>query len=260
MPPREILASDLFQACRTLFGDEASYSSRFLGQSLQMSGLKAAYRKRARETHPDLARSLEVDSCVLEERFKEVQSAFERLRFYVENPARFRLVEAGPGTAPTSARREGAPARGAARKRQAPPRDCVHAGPLPAGPLPFGRFLFYSGAISHRTLIEALVWQKGQRPPLGAIARQWGWLSREDILGILRKRVPGERFGECAVRQGFIDGDQLRRLTGWQRVLQPRLGAFFAAQGILTAAEVDGLAKAHRLHNWKVRRGAKGNP
>jgi hypothetical protein len=254
----EIRASDLFDACRVLFGGEARITSLLLNRSLEMSGLRAAYRKRARETHPDLARSLNVESGLLEERFKEVQSAFEQLRRYLEDPSRFRLVAGAPAREAPPAGRT-APRTGPVRKA-GPVRDHVHRGPLPKGPLLFGRFLFYAGAISYRTLIEALVWQKRQRPKVGTIACQWGWLTGEDVLGILKVRNSGERFGECAVRRGYLDGRQLRLLMGRQNMLQPRLGAFFVAKGILSAGQVDRLERAQRQHNRTFRRAENRRP
>jgi hypothetical protein len=252
----EIRASDLFKACHVLFGKQPGFSTQFLNQSLQMSGLKAAYRKRARETHPDLARSLDVESHVLEEQFKQVQSAFEQLRLYLENPSRYRVIGGDRKPPASSVTTETVSKRRRAAYRTESPEDPVHAGPIPASPLLFGRYLYYAGAISYRTLIDALVWQKRERPLIGKIALQWGWLNGEDILGILKLRTSGERFGECAVRRGFIDSGQLRLLVVRQKMLQPRLGDFFVAKGILTARQVARLEKAHRLHNWECRRTA----
>ncbi|NPU84480.1 MAG: J domain-containing protein [Syntrophaceae bacterium] len=260
MQKSEIHASDLFEACHVLFGKQTDVSVQFLNNYLQLSGLKAAYRKRARETHPDLALSLAVESHVLEEQFKQVQSAFERLRLYLENPSRFRLVEGIPRKAPVSASKGDAPIKRRAARKRDPVHDHVHTGPVPGGKLLFGRYLYYSGVISHRILVDAVVWQKKQRPLLGMIACKWGWLTREDVIVILKRCRPGERFGECAVRLGYLDGKQLRRLTVWQNLLQPRFGDFFVSKGILTAGQIDRLAKDHRLHNWTFRRTARKRP
>jgi hypothetical protein len=250
----EIHTSDLFDACHVLFGKQTDVSVQFLNNYLKLSGLKAAYRKRARETHPDRALLLAVESDILEEQFKQVQSAFERLRLYLENPSRFRLIEGNPGRASASASRENGPIKRKAAWKRDPLRDHVHTGPIPGGKLLLGRYLYYAGVISHRILVDAVVWQKRQRPPLGMIACQWGLLAREDILVILKRCIPGERFGECAVRLGYMDDKQLRRLTAWQKLLQPRFGDFFVSRGILTAGQIDRLEKDHWQHNWNCRR------
>jgi hypothetical protein len=44
--------SELYHACRILFGTELQCSPEFLDY-LQISGVKSAFRRRAMETHPD---------------------------------------------------------------------------------------------------------------------------------------------------------------------------------------------------------------
>ncbi len=62
--------------------------------------------------------------------------------------------------------------------------------------------LFYSGLVSWKTYIKALIWQRRQRPLIGQIALHWGLLTLPDIRDILAARRLGEKFGESAVRQG----------------------------------------------------------
>ena len=42
-------------------------------------------------------------------------------------------------------------------------------------------FAYYQEKISYQDLIDALVWQRRQRPVLGAIASKWGWLSEQQV-------------------------------------------------------------------------------
>ena len=53
----ELCASQLFNACNVLFGPNAGVTVDFI-RYLQMSGLKAVYRKKALESHPDRAVAL----------------------------------------------------------------------------------------------------------------------------------------------------------------------------------------------------------
>ena len=55
MDPAEVTKKDLFKACESLFGTDIDASVDFL-RYLKPDGVKAAYRKRALETHPDRAR------------------------------------------------------------------------------------------------------------------------------------------------------------------------------------------------------------
>jgi hypothetical protein len=91
----EVCASDLYKACHVLFGSEIDVSADFL-RYLQMPGLKAVYRQKALETHPDRAIALERSTGDLEEQFKAVNAAYQELSQYLENPLRFKLIEDVP--------------------------------------------------------------------------------------------------------------------------------------------------------------------
>jgi len=261
MQERTVTKNELMNACSVLFGNDVHVSIDFL-KYLKLSGLKAAYRKRAFETHPDRAMALAEQAVRLEERFKEVNLAYARLIEFIEYPWRFSLEEA-------SAARK--PAQSAVRRKRKPTGSTKsgfggHSGEqdifrgfrehfwqceLPRKRLLFGRYLYYSGIISSRTLIEAIVWQKRQRPPVGRIATHWDWLDQNDILKILSQRKPNEKFGECALRRGYLNRYQLTLLLGRQRLLQPRIGIYFVEKKILSARQLDALVDKLSRHNRK---------
>ena len=54
MDAAEVTKQDLFNACESLFGTDIDVSVEFL-RYLKPAGVKAAYRKKALETHPDRA-------------------------------------------------------------------------------------------------------------------------------------------------------------------------------------------------------------
>ena len=115
----------------------------------------------------------------------------------------------------------------------------------------FGQYLYYTGDISLSTLIKAIVWQKLQRPSVGAIAVSWGWLKGGDTLDVLRSRRHGEKFGECAVRLGRLSRYQLRRLLEKQRQTQPLIGKYFTENDILSSAEIFRKIVDMKIHNKK---------
>jgi hypothetical protein len=259
MQENSVTKKELINACSVLFGNEVDVSVDFL-KYLQKSGLKAAYRKRALETHPDRAMALAEQAISLEERFKEVNLAYSKLVEFIEYPWRFTLEESPPlrTHSHTSVRRKAKPAaRPAAGKTRRYSQENMFRGfrehfwqcDLPQKKLLFGRYLYYSGIISSRTLIEAIVWQKKQRPAVGGIATQWDWLNHRDIMKILSQRKPGEKFGECALRRGYLNRYQLTLLLGRQGLLQPRIGLYFVEQGILNARELASLVERLRQHN-----------
>lgn len=74
---------ELFRACEILFGAELDVSREFL-EYLQWAGIKTAYRRKARETHPDLALiSGKVEERQQTDLFRAVQEAYENLSNYL---------------------------------------------------------------------------------------------------------------------------------------------------------------------------------
>ena len=252
---------DLFNACSVLFGTDTNVSAEFL-KYLQVSGLKAAYRKRAFETHPDRATALAESPLSLEERFKEVSLAYEQLSTFVKYPWKYSWWDPGFRRAAepdsTGRKRSTHQAHDQKRPGNSGPQGNRYGfsehfwqGSLPGEKLLLGRFLYYSGMISMRSLIEAIVWQKRQRPMVGSIAGNWGWLAQDEIRSILAGRKSGEKFCECALRYGYISPNQLNLLLWRQRMLQPRIGRFFVDRKIVTPREMEHIVEQFRTHNRK---------
>jgi hypothetical protein len=229
----------LLDSCRVLFGPEIPILPQFLGY-LQPSGVKAAYRKLAMETHPDRACYTGVDEAVLSERFKEVCSAYERVFSYVQEPQRYILdMPTRPFSRPV-------------RPSSKPPanrRHTFYAGKIPPKKILFAQFLHYSGMISMQQMWGAVVWQKIRRPRLGDLACKLDWLKPFDITKIMSYRQKGELFGEAALRTGLLSSYQLLVLLGRQKLLQPRIGDYFIEKGILSSINLDAMAKALKEHN-----------
>jgi len=226
----------LLNACRTLFGDELALSREFLWY-LQPSGVRAAYRLRAKEAHPDLhqAASSQVQqrqtSC-----FQEINQAYDLLcAFFAERDKGNRAIQA-----------ESQPHAAAGGRTEPRPQR------VPDRPLEFGHYLFCRGAISYRQLIDALVWQRRQRPTIGELALRFGWLKPDDVNRIGRDRGPYARFGERAIRLGLLTPTQVHMLLLHQRTLHRRIGRYFIEQGILSEKKIEALAGQLDDHNTRV--------
>ena len=118
----------------------------------------------------------------------------------------------------------------------------------------FGLYLVHRGIISHQALVKGLVWQRRQRPFVGAIATKWGWLDAEKVQEILEDRSLSGRFGEKAVLLNLLTPFQVKTLLRHQRNQQQRLGMFFVKQGYITRIQLNHLLREFRDHN---RRAAK---
>lgn len=236
--------SRLLDACRTLFGQEINLNREFL-YYLQPSGAKLAYRTQVKINHPD--RFNDAPHHVRQQqtdRFREIHAAYQLLLSFLDQKQR------RPATPPRSAaartRPSGRAQSTATHTRRAGRRT------IPTIPLEFGMYAFYLGKISYQDLIEALIWQRRQRPMLGAIALRWGWLSEAQIGSILAHRGRSMRFGKKAIELGLLSPLQVDAMVRHQRGRQQRIGQYFVTKGLMSAAEADRLASALDQHNQQV--------
>jgi len=248
--PGPVLATpdaNVLNACRTLFGAEAAVSSEFL-LSLKPNVIKTAFRKKAKETHPDLftfhdPRVQKRQS----ELFRVVNEAYDIMRSYCEcrdhagvrNRARVR-------TAPTRSPHRAGSATKYFRVAEA---GWLYRGVVPEHRHEIGRYLYYRGNIPYHVLLKALAWQMRQRPALGIIAKRWGWLDDNHIHRILGFRGMPRLFGQRALHLGLLSSYQARILLAYQRTLQKRLGQYFVDRGYLLRDEMEQLAADLNQHN-----------
>ncbi len=244
--------TDVLNACRTLFGDGPEIGGAFL-HYLQPSGAKSAYRKKAKEHHPDFFYSEDLRTQQQQtDLFRKILEAYETInRFFQERdkglwtPTRFTASSPRPSR---PAAHQNRPSNtgfqaGTAWKQNS---NDFYRGPIPYRVLEFGRYLYFSGHISYWSLIQALTWQRKQRPVIGSVALRWGWLEKGSFERIIMAgNIPG-RFGEKAVRLGLLTDFQVRTLLYYQRTQQERIGNFFVLQNMLTAEHLELLM--HRMH------------
>lgn len=262
---REISIDEVVRAGRVLFGPAFQLAS-----GRWREALKATYRRRALETHPDRARALGRPELELAREFEAVADAYRvlsRLRAGAQpRPA----ARARPATAPppparpragASAERPGERASGRSRGEggRGGPRVRVGVRPedLPRRRLRLAEFLYYSGRVPWSDLVGAITWQRAQRPPLGRVAVELGFLAPADVVAILeRRRDAGEHttpFGECAVRLGYLTPFQLLVVLGRQLGRQRPIGQFFVERGVLDGAELEAVRRRILLHNARFR-------
>ena len=240
----------LFNACRTLFGKDINLSHEFL-YYLQPSGAKSAFRAQAKAHHPDaFAGSSSIVRKQQTERFREIRQAYELISDFLNkrhlrsvNPPRQAPVQPAPKRPQNTAKTH------SYRRPQPKPQAAV-----PSISLEFGMYSFYQKKISYQQLIEALVWQRRQRPTLGALARKWGWLTEDKVDQILSHRGHSMRFGKKALELGYLRPHQVDALLKHQRSLQKRIGDYFVEKGLLTKEEADEIAQNLQHHNSRLSR------
>ncbi len=271
-----IAEQDLFDACHVLFGRQVQTSRSFL-EYLQISGVKSAYRSKARETHPDmLGGGGEFAKRRGIELFQRVQEAYESLSSYLD--ARERGLVFFKTNCPTpkpaskayQRRSNGASksssyasshqeAKGGFRAgstnwrwQQGAARYTTPSRQVPDRKLLFGHYLFYCGVTNWQTIIRALVWQRTERPRLGEIGKRFGWLTNSDIANILRQRNLTRSFGRAAVEMGLLTNRQLRLMVFQQNRLQKKIGEYFINNNLLSQYQLNRLVEKLRSHNTSV--------
>ena len=241
----EVSRQDLFKACESLFGTDIDVSVEFL-RYLKPAGVKAAFRKKALETHPDRAIMLDGKVDSLEKRFKEINLAYQLLQGFMSCPWKYHLGEDG-----SLYRRKTWPTKPAPTKTYDVTKNTKHTGRIPQRKLLLGQYLYYSGQIPLTTLIRAIVWQRIQRPSIGSLAVRWEWLDQADVMDILHERRRGEKFGECALRRGHLSKYKLVLLLDRQRMLQPKIGNYFIKEKIMPSYKINKLVEELKVHNKK---------
>jgi hypothetical protein len=102
-------------------------------------------------------------------------------------------------------------------------------------------------------LVASIAWQRSQRPPVGRIAVDFGFIEPEDVGALLeRRRLAGQGgmpLGEFAVREGYLSSFQLLAVLGRQLRLQRPIGQFFVERGILEPEDIDTVRRRILRHN-----------
>lgn len=219
---------EIYQACRVIFGPRLVVSPEFLDY-MQPAGLKSAFRRRVKETHPDGGNGSSRE-------FWQVCQAYEALTAFLDRQDRPLSSPLEPSAPVAKARADGS------RRRKSSAR-------LPARSLLFGHFLCYSGVIDWQCLGRALIWQRRQRPRLGDLARTRGWLSSEQVRTIAAAVRPGRPFGRSAREKGLLSEGQLRSLLVSQAHAGVKIGRYFVDHGIINEDGLKSLLSRQRLHN-----------
>ncbi|MBN2645225.1 MAG: J domain-containing protein [Desulfuromonadaceae bacterium] len=238
--------NELLDACRVLFGAEVQLSRDFLFY-MQPSGVKTAYRQKAKETHPDLfVNAPEDESFRQGELFRSVCEAYQLLDRFTADPRKRVWLAAD-----RKARFDGPEPF-----RSDPSNDATDAWnrnasmqSLPRRYLETGLYLYHRGLISYAEMIEALVWQRRQRPVIGTLAERWGWLTSEHLQQINRYHGRHGRFGSRAVALGYLTPFQLQVLLRYQQRCQQPFAQYFVEQGLMTGAEVEAYIREQQRHN-----------
>jgi len=230
--------NEIYDACGVLFGPDIKISLDFL-KYLRLSGIKVAYREKALETHPDRKKILGENESELNRLFITATTAYQKLC----------LAFNDQGLIPLKIHGVHEKMSGESNRKTPGVSDFYFKGSMPRKKLLIGQFLYYSRYISWKTYMNAIHWQRRQRPAIGQLARDWEMLSAREIHAILKDRCSGEKFGESALRKGFLTPYKLMALLGRQHKLQRPIGEFFVKNRKLTRKQLQEMVEKQRRHN-----------
>ncbi len=251
----------ILRACELLFGPDVRVNESFIGY-LQPGGVKAAFRKRVKELHPDLRRGSSDD-------FIRIKSAHDDIVEYLENllPPKTHAFRDLRNTQTDSNESEPRATGGAFRSKNSAGRPPFteqagdgkgsvkrYRGKVPACSLRFGQYCYYRGLISWNTLIEAVCWQRSRRPNFGSIAMDMGFLDRDQLGELIRIKRQGEYLGDSALRTGIMEDRDVRRVLNYQRRFQMPIGRYFLDMGIFRNDQMADLLRKHTAHNRRYAR------
>lgn len=220
---------ELLKACQVIFGADLNVSRQFL-EYLQLSGIKSAYRQRAKESHPDLlASESELVRARGARQFQLVKQAYDHLKVYV------------------SAREKGF--------RFATPQRHSQFNRRPSQP---------SGSQRQHEQKRQQQWQQWQRQRQQTARRQAASRSSSRVQAQQRARQARSRsqkttrlfkgelpqrpmlFGHFLYYSGLIDWQTLVKALIWQRTHRPRIGEIGKRLGWLSDKDILSILQSNR--------------
>ncbi len=221
--------------------------------------LKRIYYKRAKELHPDTAALNGKDPLFLTIKFKSLSESYAYILEFWEKrdfSSVIRNTTSYKKPVPTQYYTQTQPQKKQDNKNAAEKR--YYNGPMPFFQLRFAQFMYYTKKADWNTFIKSLSWQWKVRPRLGELAVKQGLLQNEDILTILKNKMPDELFGKAAIRLGFLQQRDLSILLGRQHLINKPIGQFFVEQGCIKHHEIEDCISQMRKFNLTIR-SKKGN-
>jgi len=225
-------------SCRTLFGEDVQLNRQFL-EYIQETGIKSAFRQGALMTHPD--RLIHLDPIEKEQKtelFINLNNAYQDLINFVKARDNKKVIIEGISSTISNT-----------QQQDNYNLYRFYKGFLPKRELLFGEFLYYSGNVPWKAYIDAIVWQRQQRPRFGDIAKKWKYINDDNMRFVLKNRTIGEPIGETAIRLSFLTKLQVRTIILHQRMNQKKIGEFFYINGFLTKEKINSLYHEFIKHN-----------
>lgn len=216
---------ELYKACQVIFGPDLNVSRHFL-EYLQLSGVKTAYRRRAKETHPDLL--VKKGSFAMRrgaQQFQTVQQAYENLKIYVA--AREKGYRFLPSHSRSAYCRAAKPQASASSVRQQRARQQA-------------RWQQWQQQKAEAVRRQAAMARAAARAEARQNRQQAAHSQSRKTNKLFTGTLPRRSllFGHFLYYSGLIDWQTLVKALIWQRTNRPRVGEIGQRFGWLTVADI----------------------
>lgn len=231
---------NLANACFLIYGSLFHFSEATL-EYLKPSGIKSAYREKAKILHPDSSKLAGKSQQELSTLFNELNNAYKLLLNYLKVDSNFKNKVSNKIKLIENINSIKYKSR----------KDFFYSGQIPKRKLRLGEYLYYSKKISWKTLINAIITQYKTRPKIGDLCLKLNYLNRTEIDKIIKKININEKFGETAKKLGFLNNHQIITALGFQRQYNRAIGKYFIENSIFTKNQLEKYIQECKNHNLK---------
>jgi hypothetical protein len=131
--------------------------------------------------------------------------------------------------------------------------DFYYKGPTPPTQLRFGSFLYYNGLISYKMLVDALRWQRKQRPLMGQLALIFHYITPKDLAEILFVMDNQSTFGQTGMQLGKLTDDSIETVLAEQKQFGCEIGQYFIKKRMYSQKVINFFLLKFFEHNKKYR-------
>lgn len=248
----KINEKELIDSIKILFPQLGQSDATSPGK-VTLGTVKSAFKALALRNHPDRSKIIGTDEKILNEKFMRINEAYKKLCIHIESGA-MDIVN-------NYTKKDLRPEKTYPFENKCAPDQKKRyyeqfAGSiyLPEKEILLGQFLMYAGLISLNSLVEAVFWQRKQRPSFGMIATDWKILTPFKIADILKNKKINEKFGDCAIRLKYITPFQQRAILCKQMRFHKKIGEYFVRKGTISAEKVNELHDLQKIHNSRISR------
>ncbi len=237
---------ELFKACQVIFGAELNISRQFL-EYVQLSGVKTAYRKRAKETHPDvLAGQGEFAIKRGARQFQSVKEAYESLKVYVA------AREKGYCFVPMRPLRRTTAASSTPRRKTTttPQQSASQRAKWQEWQRKRAEVARQQAALA-RARAAARDQERQKQRCRAQRARQQRRQATNKTTTLFQGNLPQRSmlFGHFLYYSGLVDWQTLVKALIWQRANRPRVGEIGLRFGWLSSTDVDGIMQSKQARD-----------